>query len=248
MSALSFVLIDDSTPASALPQYGGPLTAPVLAQMAAALQDQLNVDLARWWGGAYSVRAGANSGDIATGEIVVAIVDSLPDQPDAVAYHDVSGGGVPVVFAARTQCQSLITGGYTLSSAISHELCETAGDVACNLWADADQAFAFARELCDAVESNSYVRGGVALSDFLLPSFFTNGSPGPYSFMQTRATADGDILTGVAALPFGTAPGGYQVRRNVGDGQTQVTGQMRAHRAAKARHWSSRLRKRGVRV
>jgi hypothetical protein len=204
---------------------------------AAACQLQLTRDVAPVYGGTYAVRAGA---DIQAGEMVFAIVDSLPDAPGAIAYHDVTGADVPVAYLALSTCNTL----NDVSSAISHELCETAGDSACDLWADDGQGHEWARELCDAVESNFYLVNGFAVSDFLLPGFFAPSDPGPYSFCQANPSASN--VMGICKGPFQTAGGGYQIQRDSGTHETQITGKVRPMRAAKAAHWSSRVTRRGV--
>src|SRR5271166_692520 len=203
---------------------------------AAACQLQLTLDVAPFYGGTYAVR---NGSDVQPGEMVFAIVDSLPDVPGAIAYHDVTGADVPVAYLALSTCNTL----NDVSSAISHELCETAGDPACDLWAD-DGTHEWARELCDAVESNFYLVNGFAMSDFLLPGFFASNDPGPYSFCQANPSASN--VMGICKGPFQLAGGGYQIQRTSGTNEAQVTGKVRKLRAEKVAHWSSRVARRGV--
>ena len=238
---MKFVLINESTVNDAA--HGGPLAAATLAKMAGALATYLNEYVATYWGGTgtFGVRAGAGAHDIQSGEIACAIRDSLPDVPGAVAYHDVTGKEVPVVFLARTECTSLLTGPDSVSSALSHELAETAGDAACNLWAR-DTKYEWAHELCDAVQEWGFAVDGVAVSDFVLPAFFAPGSDGPWNFLATRAKTN--ALT--AALQ--TAPGGYQIRSTAGGHEVQVQGKIAEKRLVQKRNWSSRTYRRGARV
>jgi hypothetical protein len=204
-----------------------------LAQVAAAVEVQLNRDVAPHWGGSYAVRVGTGA-DLQPGEVAFAIVDSLPNAPGAIAYHDVGGGDVPVAFLALSTCSTL----GDVSVAISHECCETAGDWSCNFWADDGTGTEWALELCDAVESNAYVVQGVPVSDFLLPAFFAPAAPGPYSY------------TGAARAPFQTAPGGYQITRTATGTETQVQGDASGPRGlralAGAHHATSRPARRGI--
>jgi hypothetical protein len=232
---LLFVLVDESTVTDA--RYGGQLTTAVVGAMAAALTTQLNRDVAPAWGGSYGVRVGKSGKALAKGEIACAIVDDLPDAPGAIAYHDVDGSEVPTIFLARRQCNSLLSGPDSVSSAMSHELCETVGDPFCNEWADDGQGHEYAKELCDAVQETGYVIGDVAVSNFLLPAFFAPGASGPYDFLGTAAVA-----------PFHTAPGGYQIVRPAGGAATQVLGRLRDERLAKKRHPTSRTYRRGARL
>jgi hypothetical protein len=236
-AALSFVIINEGTSKSPLASQ---VTAAWLTRCAAACTVQLNRDVAPEWGGAYRVRAGASVTDIAAGEIVFALVDELAAAPGDVAYHDVDGKDAPVAFLALTTCSTLDD----VSTAISHELCETAGDPACNLWVDDGKGSEWARELCDAVESTSYpvdLNDGqppILVSDFLLQAFFGPFAPAPYSFRAAPV------------LPFQTAAGGYQIKRAAGLGETQVQAHSASRRGLKvlggAHHWSSRPARRGM--
>jgi hypothetical protein len=211
----------------------------------------MNRDFAPEWGGSYSVRVAASSQDIVPGEVVFAIVDVLPDAPGAIAYHDVDGTAVPVAFLALSTCNTLDD----VSTAISHEVCETGADAECNLWADSAQGQEMAREACDAVESTNYAVsaftpvasqsydiGGIKVSDFVLLSFFAPNGQAPYSFVQANGGPG-------PAAPFQTSQGGYQIVRNSGTGETQVQGEIISkHKLAKARHFSGRVWRRGVRL
>src|SRR5580700_8648281 len=173
----------------------GQVTAAWLTRCAAACDTQLTGDVAPEWGEVIGgVRVGSGPTDVQPGEMVFSIVDSLPDAPGAIAFHDVAGGDVPVAFLALSTCSDL----NDVSTAISHELCETVGDPACNLWADDTAGAEWALELCDAVESNSYAvdledgQPPIMVSDWLLPAFFAPGAVGPYSFMGTMPTPAGN--------------------------------------------------------
>lgn len=230
-----FVVVNEATTASAL-QAHIPLS--WLTAMATALTIYVNRDVSYWWGGAGNVRAGSGGTDVAPDEWVFAWLDNLPQAPGAVAFHDVNGAGVPVLFGALTTCSTLDD----VSSATSHEIAETWGDVGANVWADDGQGKEWARELCDAVQERTYRINGVAVSDFLTPNFFIVGAPGPYTHMASLGLAP-DLPS-----PFATASGGYQIYRQSGGGESQVQGMIPPHRVAKAKHWSGRLAKRGVKI
>jgi hypothetical protein len=240
--ALCCVIIMEATASPLVAQ----VTPAYLARVAAACAKQLASDVQPIWGGpmasqgGFGVRVGSGPTDVQVGEMVFSIVDSLPDAPGAVAYHDVAGNDVPVAFLALSTCNTLAD----VSTAISHELCETAGDQACNLWCDDGAGHEWARELCDAVESASYTvdlgdgQPPMPVSDFVLPSFFAPGAPGPFSKVGTATGA------------FKTASGGYQIQRASGTGETDVTATEGSKRgalvAAGKHHWSSRPARRGV--
>lgn len=235
---MRFVLIlEASTVSPLVPQ----LTPEWLAQVAQATTVQLNRDVATYYGGDYGVRVGKGSDDVAKGEIVFAIVDALPDAPGAIAYHSVDGQAVPVAFLGLSTCKTLDD----VSTAISHELCETAGDAPCNLWADDDHGDEYARELCDPVESWSYRINGIAVSAFVTPAFFVEDSAPPYFFCPD---SPGLTLSG----PFTLAPGGYMIERTASGDEHQVTARMNVIPAdrwlQRKRHWSSRAYRRGARL
>lgn len=234
---LCFVLIDQATSASPLSTQ---VTPDWLARVAGAITLQLNRDVAPYWPEATGavVRTGSGPSDLNAGEIAFGIVDTLPAAPGAIAYHDVTGLAVPYALLALSTCNTLDD----VSVAISHECCETAGDADCNLWADAGTGFEYARELCDAVESNIYLINDVSVSDFLLPAFFAMTAPAPFNWLATQPNNGASAPGG----PFLTGSGGYQIQRQSGGGETQVFGTPRRLEARK--HFTSRTYRRGVRL
>jgi len=224
-----------------------------LGRCAAACSTQLRRDVAPLWGTAIDGVRVSNGQDLQPGEMVFAILDELPDAPGAIAYHDVQGNAVPVAYLALSTCNTLDD----VSTAISHELCETDGDEDCNEWCDDGQGHEFARELCDAVESNSYPidlgdgQPPIRVSDFLLPAFFEANAPGPYNFCATIANDN----QARPSAPFATASGGYQIERDSGGNEQQVQARRQVHlqgmgsqkrgREERRRHWSSRAARRG---
>jgi hypothetical protein len=180
---------------------------------------------------------GSDPTDIAPGEIVYSLVDTLPEAPGAVAYHDRTGTAVPFALLALSTCNTLTD----VSIGITHELCEIAGDAACNEWRDDGQGNEYANETCDADEARSYPIDSIAVSAFVLPAFFSPGSPGPYTFLGSIGQPD-------AAGPFQTMYGGYQIKRQSGGGEAQVQGEVHPLRLARKQHWNSRTYRRGVRL
>lgn len=86
----------------------------------------------------------------------------------------------------------------------SHEVIELLGNPHLNLEVFHEGAF-WPRELCDPVQGVAYELKGTPLSDFVLPSWFLPGSPGPYSFCSAVPS------------PFFLHPSGYvSTRRLVG--------------------------------
>src|SRR5579884_2751040 len=150
------------------------------------------------------------------------------DQADALGYHETTADGLPLgkVFA-RTTLQD----GGQWSVTASHELLEMLADPEINLSVfvqdGATSGRLYAYEVCDPVENDVYLIDGIAVSDFVLPSWFEPATagvtpPAPFDFLKQLR----------APLPA-LLPGGYIGVFNVGDGSgwTQVT-DMRA----RARH------------
>ena len=228
-----FVLVNGGTSSSALTAQVSPAW---LTSVAEACTIQLNRDISASYGGNYSVRAGSGPTDVAAGETVFTLVDSLPQAPGAIAFHDVDGSALPFATLALSTCSTL----NDVSTAISHELCETAVDVACNAWRDDGNGHEYAQEACDACQEASYDINGVLVSDFLLPAFFAPNAKGPYSFVQSTGGSG-------PSAPFSTTSGGYQIQRQSGGGETQVTGDL-GRRAERAKHFSSRTFRRGLKA
>jgi hypothetical protein len=240
--SLSFVLVNESTTTD--PALGGPLDDATMSTIAAAVEMQLNRDIAPEWGGDYHVRVDL-AANVQPTEVAVIIRDSLPEAPGAAGYHDLENGAA-VVYIGRDGSNSLTLGTNALSVTISHECGEVAGDRGANVWADDDAGHEYAQELCDGVESMTYMIGGVTVSDWLMRAFFTPGAPGPYSYLQATGH------TGGPAGPFQTAAangGDYQIERNVDEnGATQVTAKGSPKNPKRVAHPSSRAYRRGVRL
>lgn len=239
------------------------LTPAWLARCAQAATTQLSRDAAKYWGTAVDgCRVGSGPTDVQPGELAYTIVDEDADAPGAVAFHDVQGNAVPFAVLILSTCNTLDD----VSNAITHELLEANGDLDCNAWCDDGQGHEWARETCDAVESNSYPidlgdgQPPIAVSDFVLPSFFAQGGQAPFNFCATLSPATGAS----PSTSFATASGGYQIERDSGGNEQQVQAQQtrpaarydggnwinidgtpRDARVARMRSWTSRAARRG---
>jgi hypothetical protein len=240
VKTLSFVLVDESTLTD--DAHGGALTEEILQSIADACEEQANNDIGPEWGVSATVRVGKPDGsDVGALEVACWIKDSLPDVPGAVGYHATLANGAPVAFFAREDCSSLTAGAESLSVCLSHEIGETLGDMAANLWADmATQQAEKARELCDQCQNTCYAgKGGVDVSNFLLPSAFDPGASGPFDKMGVLQSQD-DFSNG------------YMITRVVDQSATDQTPSQKVvvHGAIKPtqkkRHPSSRTRRRGA--
>lgn len=212
MNAVKWVLIDSSKGATT--QDGSRLSAAVLNHIAEAVQDQVNREFAAEWGAKAAVRVGASRSDIKPGEWAYDFLPSLPDAPDASAYHDINGKGVPFALCAVKTCDSLL-GPTGISVDASHEILETAGDQGANQFANDDKGLLHAVEMCDAVEVQTYGKtckdgAVVQVSNWLLRSWFIPGAAGPYDYMSFAKIPGAVSPPG----PLQTAPGkggNYQI-------------------------------------
>lgn len=132
------------------------------------------------------------------------------DQPDvdgALGYHDEGADGVPYikVFVAPTleNGGTATSGPNSVSVTLSHEILELVGDGPANAWVDGPDGSDFARELCDAVEGDSYDIDGVSVSNFVFQAFFDPKAQAGSKFDQL----------GKLSAPFTMTAGGYQIHR-----------------------------------
>jgi len=212
MNAVKWVLIDRSNGAAT--HDGAILSAGVLAQIAEAVQAQVNGEFAAEWGARAVVRSGANANDIQPGEWVYGFEATLPNNPQASAFHDIDQQGIPYALCGVTTCGSLL-GPDGVSVDASHEILETAGDEGANQFAYDDDKLLHAVEMCDAVEVQTYGKTCadgtvVQVSNWLLRAWFAPGAVGPYEYM-TSASLPGAVAP---PGPLQTAPGqggNYQI-------------------------------------
>lgn len=125
----------------------------------------------------------------------------------AEGYHDRRKDDVPFGHVFLDVCASV---GDSWTVALSHEAIEMVGDPMNNLLVQGPHPLKHSHlvfhmfELCDAVQSESYEREGVLVSNFVLPGYFTRGDP-----VDARNDFLGRSDRREALPPFGVAPGGY---------------------------------------
>jgi hypothetical protein len=137
------------------------------------------------------------------GDAIIYLWDQI-DVPGALGYHDANNRGIPYGFVLTELSAQL---GEPWSVTLSHEALELIGDANVNQFAagphpDPSQngrvVFHW-YEMCDAVQANSYNIDGIAVSNFVLPLYFTIGE---------ELGSRNDFLS--TALPsFGVNPSGY---------------------------------------
>jgi hypothetical protein len=147
------------------------------------------------------------------GDWVLGVLDNA-DQEGVLGWHtsenDVIYGRV-FVQPSLNSGSTALTGPYAVSSVLSHEALETLGDPHVNQWAEVAPGLMVAYELCDPVESFTYVYHDkhmgldVALSDFVTPEWFD----------PQRSPGERFDYLGLAPAPATLTPGGYWVQATI---------------------------------
>ena len=137
----------------------------------------------------------------------VIYIDDKPTVAGAEGFHDRRRDDVPFGHVFLDVCRSV---GDDWTVALSHEAIELTGDPMNNLLVqgphpeDGRHLVFHMFELCDAVQCETYERGGVLVSNFVLPGYFTRGDErGARNDYLGRATRRDELPS------FGIAPGGY---------------------------------------
>jgi len=243
----SFVLVDlttDATPAAMKPAGAFP-------NFIAAWLEQINGPFAAAWGAVrVAFRIATGPADRLTSEVAINFRDSIPEAPGALAYHEVVNG-VPDVELGVDLFASLATGAESVSVGGSHEILELMGDAGANGWKTRlDGVTADASEVCDFVEGAfAAASNGVAVSDFLYPSFFIPGAAGPWDWLNVmQSQYDVSNGYGITAQVGGEAQiggGGMKAARAVlaVEGEKMSDASRRRKRSA-----YSRATRRGLRA
>lgn len=147
---------------------------------------------------------------------IITVMDNL-DDPQALGYHDETAGehiyGVVGTSVAMKQGAKALTGPYSISSILSHEVIECFCDARVNLWADNGRGTLIAVEACDPVENDAYLIDGVSVSSFIFPAWFDHFAAKGDQFDQL----------GHLTKPFTMTHGGYWISM-VGGKVTQKFG------------------------
>jgi hypothetical protein len=102
------------------------------------------------------------------GQWAIAFLDTA-DVADALGYHDLTPDGLPL---SKIFVTSTLEAGDQVSVTASHELAEMLVDPAINLCAVGPDDVFYAYEVGDPVEEATFKIDGVAVTDFVYPSWF----------------------------------------------------------------------------
>ncbi len=160
----------------------------------AAVQKQVDEDFGPVWyrGATLSIDPGT------AGQWPVTLVNAIPVGISALGYHDVDSGGKPYAIVGLQDCQRA---GVPWQTVFSHEVLEMLADPFTDFHAvmsmDNTHGYLTRDEVCDAVETTSYMIDGVSVSNFVYPAWFDSKLPGPWDHM------------GLIHGPGVILPGGY---------------------------------------
>lgn len=179
-----------------------------------AINRQVEGDFAPYWGMSAQVRLEGRSGTLTKrrqleemrGEAVLYLWDTSR-YDEALGYHDKNHRGIPFGFVFTELAKRC---GEPWSVTLSHEVLELVADPEANLLVAGPRPDKPEREVfhwyevCDAVQAETYTIDMVAVSNFVLPLYFTREAErgGRNDFLRRRH--GGRYLES-----FGVNPGGY---------------------------------------
>lgn len=126
---------------------------------------------------------------------------------DYLGYHEANNAGIPYGFVFVELSKEL---GESWTTTLSHEALELIGDPEVNLLVVGPHPENRKRdvfhwyEMCDAVQAETYEIDGIAVSNFVLPLYFTGGEE-----IGGRNDFLGRVHGGKTLQSFGVNPGGY---------------------------------------
>lgn len=179
-----------------------------------AINRQLKEDFEPYWSfsatlrleGTIGKRAGLSTFSDMRGDAVLYLVDGV-NSLGATGWHLANYGDIPYGIVFLGLCAKIKE---AWSITLSHEALELVGDPMCNLLVqgnhpmDRRMRVFHLFEMCDAVQAENYSVDGVALSNFVLPSYFSLGEqPGRRNDFLGRS------YKGKTLESFGMNPGGY---------------------------------------
>jgi len=172
--------------------------------LVAAIQQQLDLHFLPVWGHSAELYVAQSAGDIAQFDYSCTVCNES-DIPGDGGYHDVDSSGRPF---AKVFPDTLARADMDFSVALSHEILEMVADP----WGNSTVVYdcgdgtgaVYKLEVCDPVQSSTYLIDGVRVSNFVTPQYFRQGGQAPYDYL------------GILQWPFSIAPSGRQMMMLVG--------------------------------
>jgi hypothetical protein len=190
------------------------VTSDDVATMTRAIASQVRLDAAPLWDRIpAAVVYFDKASTVPPNAHVITVVDTIDDQPKGVlGYHTEDRGGrlwgIVAVGPELDAGGKPLTGDWSVSSVLSHEVLEMFIDPNCNLWSADDGGKVYSFEVCDPVEAPTYAVSGVSVSNFVTPAWFD-----PLASRKRRTQFD---KLGLLSRPFSLLKGGYVVYASEG--------------------------------
>ena len=179
-----------------------------------AINRQIAQDFQPYWSfgatlrleGAIGVRPNTQCLSDMRGDAVIYLVDGINDT-GASGWHSANYKDIPYGLVFLGLCKQLKE---PWSITLSHEALELMGDPMGNLLVQGTHPLDHRHkvyhlfEMCDAVQTESYAIDAVAVSNFVLPSYFSPGEQ-----LGRRNDFLGRVHNGKSLPSFGMNPGGY---------------------------------------
>jgi hypothetical protein len=189
------------------------LAADDLVKYAAAQSKQIQQDLEPVWKRFATIYYAPDPSKIPAEDWIITIYDQPQTQQDqgALGYHTIDSNGRPY---GKVFQQYSVQDGSTWTSVLSHEVLETLGDEWANEVVERgmpdNSLQLWPRELCDAVQGQSYEIDGVVLSNFVWPGYFIDGYTGKMDQLGLVTSPFQVTSGGYSALVLISADGGIQ--------------------------------------
>jgi hypothetical protein len=180
-----------------------------------AINRQIEEDFAPYWGmtatvrleGALDSKPKAEEATSLRGDAVIYLVAESPKASDVLGFHDINNSGIPFGFVFLDIAKEV---GENWSVTLSHEVLELIADPEANLLvagphpSDPKREVFHWYEVCDAVQDETYEIDGIAVSNFVLPLYFTKKDE-----RGSRNDFLGAAKDRTRLRSFGVHPGGY---------------------------------------
>lgn len=133
-----------------------------------ALQTQLDRDFFPAWGRSANLVLLESESRFPRGVWQLLIVESA-DDPGAEGYHELTEDGLPIMYVG---VKDTLSAGDKVSVTVGHEVLEGIIDPAINVSVENALGHTYGVEVCDAVECDEYLIGGVPMTNFQTPDWF----------------------------------------------------------------------------